>query len=157
MIFSGPWFLGEIDPSIEWGLAMLPAVDDAGKMPLRPWMTVEGAFVAAPSKHKDAAYDFVKFLTDLPSARVMALEGRQSPSNAAVYADPQVAKDPVLKAFKAQVDVAVPMPNLPEMSMTWSPVTIMMASIAKRTIAPQAALDKAQAQVAKAVSELRKK
>ena len=29
----------------------------------------------------------------------------------AIYDDPQVAADPVLKAFKQQVDVAVPMPN----------------------------------------------
>ena len=157
MIFSGPWFLGEIDSNIDWGLARLPTVDDAGKLPMRPWMTVEGAFIAAPSKHKDAAYDFVKFLTDNGPAKIMALEGRQSPSNKSVYDDPAVAQDPVLKAFKAQVDVAVPMPNLPEMSMTWSPVTIMMASVAKRSIQPKAALDKAQEQVSKAVSELRKK
>ena len=47
---------------------------------------------------------------------MLALEGRQTPANKAVYADPQVAGDPILKAFRQQVDVAVPMPNLPEMS-----------------------------------------
>jgi len=30
-------------------------------------MTVEGALIAAPSKNKDAAYDFIKYLTDKPS------------------------------------------------------------------------------------------
>jgi arabinogalactan oligomer/maltooligosaccharide transport system substrate-binding protein len=49
------------------------------------------------------------------------------------------------------------MPNLPEMTMVWSPATIMMASVAKRTIEPKAALDKAQAEVLRAVSELHKK
>jgi len=157
MIFTGPWFLGEIDPSIQWGLALLPRAVEAGNKPLRPWMTVEGAFIAAPSRRKDTAYDFVKFLTDRPSAKTMALEGRQSPSNKAAYEDPIVANDPVLKAFRAQVEVAVPMPNLPEMTMVWSPATIMMASVAKRTIAPKAALDKAQAEVLKAVAELHRK
>ena len=157
MIFTGPWFLGEIDPSIDWGLAPLPAVAEAGNKPLRPWMTVEGAFIAAPSKHKDAAYDFVKYLTDQESAKVMAIEGRQSPSNKGAYEDPKIANDPVLKSFRTQVAVAVPMPNLPEMTMVWSPATIMMASVAKRTIQPKAALDKAQAEVLKAVSELRRK
>jgi len=157
MIFTGPWFLGEIDPSVEYGLAPLPALVEAGNKPMRPWMTVEGAYIAAPSKHKDQAYDFVKYLTDLDSARVMALEGRQSPSNKAVYDDPKVKGDPVLQAFRNQVEVAVPMPNLPEMTMVWSPATIMMASVAKRTIQPKAALDKAQAEVVKAVAELRKK
>ncbi|MGZ6142059.1 MAG: extracellular solute-binding protein [Myxococcales bacterium] len=157
MIFTGPWFLGEIDPGIDWGLAQLPVVVEAGNKPLRPWMTVEGAFIAAPSKHKDAAYDFTKYLTSVESAKIMALEGRQSPSNKEAFADPRVASDPVLKAFHAQVEVAVPMPNLPEMTMVWSPATIMMASVAKRTIDPKAALDKAQAEVVKAVSELHRK
>ena len=157
MIFTGPWFLGEIAPEIDYGLAVLPTVAEAGNQPLRPWMTVEGAYIAAPSKHKDQAYDFVKYLTDGPSARIMALEGRQSPSNKAVYEDPQVAADPVLKAFRKQVEVAVPMPNLAEMTMVWSPATIMMASVAKRSTPPQVAADKAQAEVLKSISELRKK
>jgi len=157
MIFTGPWFLGEIDPSIDWGLAQLPVVSEGGNKPLRPWITVEGAFIAAPSKHKDAAYDFTKYLTSVESAKIMAIEGRQSPSNKEAYADPRVANDPVLKAFHTQVEVAVPMPNLPEMTMVWSPATIMMASVAKRTIEPKAALDKAQAEVVKAVSELHRK
>ena len=157
MIFTGPWFLGEIDAGIDWGLAPLPKVAEAGGAPLRPWMTVEGAFIAAPSKHKDAAYEFVKYLTDNGPAKIMAVEGRQSPSNRSAYDDPKVANDPVLKAFRAQVEVAVPMPNLPEMTMVWSPATIMMASVAKRTIAPKAALDKAEAEVLKAVSELHRK
>jgi arabinogalactan oligomer / maltooligosaccharide transport system substrate-binding protein len=157
MIFTGPWFLGEIAPEIQYGLALLPRVSEAGNKPLRPWMTVEGAFIAAPSKNKDAAYDFVKYLTDVGPATTMALEGRQTPSNKAVYDNPKVKADPVLEAFHAQVEVAVPMPNLPEMTMVWSPATIMMASVAKRTIQPKPALDKAQAEVVKNIAELHKK
>jgi arabinogalactan oligomer / maltooligosaccharide transport system substrate-binding protein len=157
MVFSGPWFLGEIASDIDWGLAMLPTIDAAGGKPMRPWMTVEGAYISAPSKHKDAAYDFIKYLTDGESAKIMALEGRQSPSNKNVYSDPKIANDPVLKAFKAQVDVAVPMPNLPEMTMVWSPVTTMIAGVAKKGVTPKAGLDKAQEQVAKDVAGLRKK
>ena len=157
MIFTGPWFLGEIAPDIEYGLAPLPLVTEAGNKPMRPWMTVEGAFIAAPSKNKDAAYDFVKYLTDKPAATIMAVEGRQSPSNQSVYEVPAVAADPVLKAFRTQVEVAVPMPNLPEMTMVWSPATIMMASVAKGTIAPKAALAKAQAEVLKNIAELHRK
>ena len=157
MIFTGPWFLGEIAPEIQYGLALLPKVSEAGNKPLRPWMTVEGAFIAAPSRHKDAAYEFVKYLTDLGPATTMALEGRQTPSNKAVYNNPKVKGDPVLGAFHDQVQVAVPMPNLPEMTMVWSPATIMMASVAKRTIQPKAALDKAQAEVVKNIAELHKK
>ena len=41
--------------------------------------------------------------------------------------------------------------------MVWSPATIMMASVAKRTIQPKPALDKAQAEVVKTISELHRK
>jgi len=156
MVFSGPWFLGEIKNGIDFGLAPLPKIDEAGGKPMRPWITVEGVFIAAPSKNKDAAYEFAKFLTDVPAAKVLALEGRQSPANKGVYADPQVASDPVLKAFRQQVDVAVPMPNLPEMTMVWSPATTAMNKVVKKSATPKAALDEAQKDLVDRISKLRK-
>jgi arabinogalactan oligomer/maltooligosaccharide transport system substrate-binding protein len=156
MVFSGPWFLGEVSKSVDYGLALLPTIDEAGGKPMRPWMTVEGMYIAAPSKNKDAAYEFIKYMTDAPAGKILALEGRQSPANKAVYADPRVAADPVLKAFRQQVDVAVPMPNLPEMTMVWSPVTTAMGTIAKRAATPKAAMEVAQREVLERIAKLRK-
>jgi arabinogalactan oligomer/maltooligosaccharide transport system substrate-binding protein len=124
---------------------------------MRPWMTVEGVLIAAPSKNKEAAYDFAKFLTDVPAAKIMALEGRQTPANQGVYADPKVAADPVLAAFRKQVEVAVPMPNVPEMTMVWSPATTAMNTITKKAATPRAAMDAAQKEVEKRIADLRKK
>jgi arabinogalactan oligomer / maltooligosaccharide transport system substrate-binding protein len=156
MVFSGPWFLSDLAKGVDYGLAPLPALDEAGGKPMRPWMTVEGVYIAAPSKNKDAAYDFLTFLTDAAAGKVLALEGRQSPANKQVYADKQVAADPVLKAFRQQVDVAVPMPNLPEMTMVWSPVTTAMGVVVKKAAAPKAALDQAQKEVVERIAKLRK-
>ncbi|KFE68910.1 extracellular solute-binding protein [Hyalangium minutum] len=157
IVFSGPWFLGEIAKGIDYGITTLPTIDEAGGKPMRPWMTVEGVYVTAPSKNKEAAFEFAKFLTLTTSAKVLALEGRQSPANTEVYNDADVSKDPQLKAFRDQVNVAVPMPNVPEMTMVWSPATTAMNAILKKTSSPKAALDKAQQQVAKDVAGLRKK
>lgn len=157
MVFSGPWFLGEISKDIQYGLAPLPTLNEAGGKPMRPWMTVEGVYIAAPSKNKDAAFELLKYLTDVPAAKVLALEGRQTPANKGVYADPQVAKDPILAAFRKQVDVAVPMPNFPEMSMVWSPVTTAMNTIVKKTATPKQAMDIAQKEVAERIANLQKK
>ncbi len=156
-VFSGPWFLGEIAKGVDFGLATLPTLDEAGGKPMRPWMTVEGLYVSAPSKNKDAAFEVAKFLTSDASAKVLALEGRQSPANQAVYSDAKVAGDAQLKAFRNQVEVAVPMPNVPEMSMVWSPATAAMGSILKKTASPKAALDEAQKSIVKDVQSLRKK
>ncbi|HEY0515241.1 MAG TPA: extracellular solute-binding protein [Thermoanaerobaculia bacterium] len=157
MVFSGPWFLGEVAKGVDYGLAPLPTISEAGNKPMRPWITVEGVYVAAPSKSKDAAFELLKYLTDVPAARVLALEGRQTPANKGVYADPQVANDPILKAFRQQVDVAVPMPNLPEMSMVWSPVTTAMNVVVKKAASPKAALDQAQKEVVERIASLLKK
>jgi arabinogalactan oligomer/maltooligosaccharide transport system substrate-binding protein len=157
MVFSGPWFLGEIAKGVDYGLAPLPTLDEAGGKPMRPWMTVEGVYVSAPSKNKDAAFEVAKFLTSDEAAKVLALEGRQSPANLAVYSDAKIQEDAQLKAFRAQVDTAAPMPNVPEMTMVWSPATSAMNSILKKASTPKAALDTAQKAVAKDVAGLRKK
>ena len=157
IVFSGPWFLGEIAPSVSYGLAPLPNLGEAGGKPMRPWMTVEGVLIAAPSKNKEAAYDFAKYLTDVPAAKIMAVEGRQTPANQGVYSDPKVAADPVLAAFRKQVEVAVPMPNVPEMTMVWSPATTAMNTITKKAATPKAAMDAAQKEVEKRIADLRKK
>ena len=157
MVFSGPWFLGEIAKGVDYGLAPLPTVSEAGGQPMRPWMTVEGVYVTAPSAQKDAAFEFVKFLTGTQAGKVMALEGRQSPANKAVYDDADVGKDPVLKAFRDQVNVAVPMPNVPEMTMVWSPATTALNTVVRKAATPKVALERAQKAIAKEVASLRGK
>ena len=156
MVFSGSWFLGEVSKDIDYGLAPLPLISEAGNKPMRPWMTVEGVYVAAPSKKKDAAFDFVKYITDVEAARIMALEGMQSPAVKAVYDDPKVATDPVLAAFRKQVEVALPMPNLPEMTMVWSPATTALNKINRGSATPREAMDVAQKAVEKDVAGLKK-
>jgi arabinogalactan oligomer/maltooligosaccharide transport system substrate-binding protein len=124
---------------------------------MRPWITVEGVYIAAPSKNKDAAYEFAKYLTDVAAGRILALEGRQTPANKTIYSDPRVASDPVLAAFRKQVEVAIPMPNVPEMTMVWSPATTAMNTITKGAATPKAAMDAAQKEVGQRIAELRKK
>lgn len=157
IVFSGPWFLGEIASGISYGIASLPTLVEAGGKPMKPWITVEGMYIAAPSKNKEAAYEFIKFATDVASAKILALQGRQTPSNKNVYNDPQVLADPTLKGFRSQVEVAVPMPNYPEMTMVWSPVTTAMNTIIHHTASPKAAMDAAQKQLEQDIARLRKK
>jgi arabinogalactan oligomer/maltooligosaccharide transport system substrate-binding protein len=154
IVFSGPWFLGEIDESIEVGLAPLPTIEEAGS-PMRPWMTVEGVYVSQPSERKDEAYDFAVYLTGLEAAKIMALEGGQTPANQSVYEDPQVAVNSTLQAFRKQVEVALPMPNVPEMTMVWSPATSAMNVIIKKNATPRAAMEDAQKDVVERIAALR--
>lgn len=155
MVINGPWFVGDIDKKINFGLAPLPMVD-AAKKPLRPWMTIEGAYVAASSNKKEAAYELAKFLTTEEAGLVLAIEGRQLHTNKAIYANAKVSGDPVLKAFRDQLDTAEPMPNRPEMTMVWSPATTAMNKIVKGNASVEAALKEAAGTMQEGIAALRK-
>jgi len=157
IVFSGPWFLGEIDDQIDYGLAVLPTVDEAGGKPMRPWITVEGVYIAAPSKHKEPAWKLVTYLTDLPAATTLALEGRQTPANQAVYDDPRINGDPELAVFRQQVEVGIPMPNVPEMTMVWSPATTAMNVITHKRATADEAMKTAQKEVQERIAKLRER
>lgn len=156
MILNGPWALGEISPNIKYGLAVLPVIDEASKKPMRPWLTIEGAYVSASSKQKEQAYDFAKFLASEEAGLILALEGRQLHTNAAIYKDKRVSGDVVLKAFHEQLASAEPMPNRAEMTMVWSPATTAMNKIVKGASTPEAALKEASDTIQESVNALRK-
>jgi arabinogalactan oligomer/maltooligosaccharide transport system substrate-binding protein len=147
MVIAGPSFVESIAPSIPFALAPLPPVEEAGGRPMRPWITVQGVHIAATSRHKDVAARLVRYLTDLPAARTLAMEGRLLPAHEAAWRDPQVSGDPrlqVLQGFRRQLDTAVPMPNVPGMSRIWGPLARALEAVVERRASPQEALDQAQ-------------
>lgn len=156
IVFSGPWFLGEIDPSISFGITMLPTIEEAGNQPMTPWVTVEGIYLSGPSQHKEDAYKFMTFATSFEGAKVMALEGNQLAANKTIYDLPEVKSNPVLSAFHNQLEHSSPMPNYAEMTMMWSPATTAMNTIVRGTATPEAAMTKAQEALQQSVSNLRK-
>ncbi|MFM2042863.1 MAG: hypothetical protein RLY86_1439 [Pseudomonadota bacterium] len=156
IIFTGPWFFGEVRPDIDVGIAPMPVVDEAGGEPLRPWMTIEGLFVSASSRHQDAAFEVADFLTMPEVARIMALQGRQLPANRAVYDDPAVAADEILVGYKAQGELAVPMPNLAVMTLMWNPMEAALRKMIKGGATPAQALAEVQTRLQADIDALRK-
>ena len=156
IVFSGPWFLGEVQDKVKYAVAPLPTVDEAGGKPMRPWLTVEGVYVSAGSANKEKAYDFAQYLVSKDAALVLALEGGQMPTNKSVYDDPRVAANPTIRGFRKQLETAVPMPNYAEMTMMWSPVTTAMNKIVKGSATPEVALKEAQDTIKENIAKLRK-
>ncbi len=116
---SGPWFLGELELA-RYGIAPLPIVSETGR-PAAPYLTVEGAMLSAYAAEPEAALDFGRWLAGPEASAVRAVRGRQPVATLAAYEDPAVGEDPVLSAFRRQLDAAVPMPNEPGMAATWEP------------------------------------
>lgn len=155
IVFSGPWFLGEVQDKVKYAVAPLPTVDEAGGKPMRPWLTVEGVYVSAGSANKEKAYDFASFLVSREAALVLATEGGQLPTNKAVYDDPRVKANPTIQGFRRQLETAIPMPNYAEMTLMWSPVTTAMNKIVKGSATPEQAFKEAQATVKTSIAKLR--
>ncbi len=143
MVISGPWFLGEVSPDVDFFIAPLPTVSQTGK-PASPYLTVDGAFVSAYAEHPAEALDFARFLASPDAARRRALQGRQSVASLAAAADPDVAADPILSAFRRQLDASVPMPNVPEMQVTWEPMARALRRVTRHAMTPEAAVEGAQ-------------
>lgn len=156
MVFNGPWFLGEISPTIDYGLSLLPIIEEAGNKPMRPWLTIEGAYISAASKQKEQAYAFASFLTSTESGIIMALEGRQLHTNKAVYDDRRIANDKILTAYHNQLANAEPMPNRAEMTMVWSPATTAMNKIVKNSSSAEAGIREAAGTIDESITALRK-
>jgi arabinogalactan oligomer / maltooligosaccharide transport system substrate-binding protein len=145
MVIGGPSFVERIDPSVPFGVVALPTLDEAGAKPMRPWITVQGLHIAATSRNKTVAAQLARYLTDLPAARVLALEAKMIPAHHAVYNDPELSSNGVIQGFRRQLDTAIPMPNHPAVSRMWGPLARALEAVVEKRESPQAALDRAQA------------
>jgi arabinogalactan oligomer / maltooligosaccharide transport system substrate-binding protein len=154
MIFNGPWFLGEASKDIDVGIAVLPNITEASGKPMRPWMTVEAVYIAAGTADENEAWNFAKYLTGPIAAAIFAQEGGQLPTAKAVYDISAIASDPIISAFKAQGANAVPMPNLPEMTLVWSPADKAMKRFTKMETTSLAAWNDCQTEVAAGIAAL---
>ena len=123
---SGPWFITGIDKSVPWAVAELPIVSSTGKR-ATPFLGVEGVLMSSRARDKDTAFLVMDWLTSDASAIERAQIARQVVPNGA--ADPTIAKDPVLAAFRAQLAHAAPMSLAPAMRMVWTPYKAALGEV----------------------------
>lgn len=155
MIFNGPWSLGEISSKIDYGAAVLPSISGEAGKSMAPFMAVEAIFVCAGTNDQAEAWAFAQFLTSLEAAKIMAIEGGELPTTKAVYDLPEVAANPITRAYKDQALNAIAMPNRPEMTMVWSPADKAMKRVTKLETTSKVAWDDCQREVQTAIDALR--
>jgi len=128
MALQGPWFIAGIGKDVPWQVAPLPIVSATGK-PAAPFLGAEGILMSARARDKDAAFAVMDALTGDAAAVTRARDARQVVANKHAYDDPAVAKDPVLRAFRAQLAHTVPMSNSPEMRSVWTPYRTALGEV----------------------------
>lgn len=139
---NGPWFIAEINPGVPYGVAPMPVVSATGKI-AAPLTSIEAGFISKKSAYPQEAADFLRYLAGPESAYVRATVGRQAVTEKTTWQRPEVAEDPVLRAFFAQRQLLVPSPTHPAMRAFWEPGEQALRQ-ALRGVPPQQALSSAQ-------------
>lgn len=128
---GGPWMVPSArDAGIDLGIAPMPTVDATSK-PLAPYSGVQGIHVlkfAAEGK-KEAVKTLLYALTDPSIGTSLALASGCAPANAKCYDDPAVANDELVQSMRTTAEIAVPMPNIPEMDVMWTVVGNLLTDV----------------------------
>lgn len=128
---GGPWMVPSArDAGIDLGIAPMPTVDTTGR-PLAPYSGVQGIHVlkfAAEGK-TEAVKTLLAALTDPAIGTSLALASGCAPANAKCYDDPSVANDELVQSMRTTAEIAVPMPNIPEMDVMWTVVSNLLTDV----------------------------
>jgi maltose-binding protein MalE len=146
-VFSGPWFVAEIDKGIAWDVHPLPVVSATGK-PAAPFLGAEGVLMSSRARDKHTAFAVMELLTSDESAITRARMARQVVANPRAYDDPEVARDPALRTFRAQLEHTVPMPKAGAMRMVWTPYKTALGEVLSGRAEPYAELQKVEREIA---------
>lgn len=145
-VINGPWFLGEIKPSVPFAVALLPVLSATGRR-AAPFLTVEGVMLSAHARDPELARRAAADLAAAQSALTRALVGRQAVAHRAPWQDPRVGQDPILAALRAQLPYTVAMPNRPEMNTLWEPMAVALRRVLRGAASPEVAAVAAQKRV----------
>ncbi|MCB9639458.1 MAG: extracellular solute-binding protein [Myxococcales bacterium] len=146
MVLNGPWFRGEIESRIQYAVVPMPMISETGK-PAAPFLTSEAVLLSRKSKHKRLAFEVMKYLTSKASAMVRMTVGKQPVANRVCYATPEAKKDPILLAFRKQLDHTVPMDNTPAMRVIWAPMLNALGNVFRGQMTAKKALEAAKREI----------
>lgn len=128
LVISGPWFAGEIDPSISYAVDPLPVIAETG-LPIRSFLGVEAAFVSSRTPQPSEANALALFIAKHDQRRVEL--GRQIP------AVTQPPDDPLIGAFAKAALTSTPTPNTLEMARVWEPMKLALRGVLQGTSTPE--------------------
>ena len=128
---GGPWMVPSARAAeIDLGIAPMPTVDSTGKA-LAPYSGVQGIHVLNfAAEHKtEAVKTLLSVLTDPTIGIDLALASGCAPANALCYDDERVANDELVQSMRTTAEIAVPMPNIPEMDVMWTVVGNLLTDV----------------------------
>ena len=128
---GGPWMVPSARAAeIDLGIAPMPVVDATGKA-LAPYSGVQGIHVLqfAADQKTDAVKKLLMALTAPDIGIDLALASGCAPANSLCYGDENVANDELVQSMRTTAEIAVPMPNIPEMDVMWTVVGNLLTDV----------------------------
>lgn len=119
MTIAGPWREPAVrDAGINFEFSKLPTAPNGEQ--LQPFSGIQVICANAFGEQQDAALDLINFMGSTEGVSLM-FEGFNKPPVHASMRDQAVEVSPTLGVVMEQVEEAVPMPNIPQMSQVWTP------------------------------------
>lgn len=156
-IIGGPWLVSGIrDAGIDLGIKSLAEFELPNGNTLIPYSGVQGIGVMkqAAENKKDAVAKVFTALADPSVGVALAEESNCAPANQTSYEDESVAGNEMIAAMKSTAEVAIPMPNMPEMSVMWGPAEALLAAVNKSGEDIDSAADQYQQEAETAIADM---
>lgn len=153
-IINGPWAFAEYKKAgINYGIAPLPKLSN-GKYPTT-FIGVKGYYISAFTENKDAAMQFITWLTSKEMAFKHYEMNSIIPTNKEVLKMPEFQENKDFLAFATQADRGMPMPNVPEMGQVWDPMANAITLFLNEEATPDLALELAVEQILESIQEMK--
>lgn len=128
---GGPWMVPSArDAGIKLGIAPMPTVTGTRKS-LAPYSGVQGIHVLkfAAENKAQTVKDFLNVLTASEVGIRLAMASGCAPAKTDCYDDERIKKDEMVQIMRQTAEIAVPMPNIPEMDVMWTVVDSLLIDV----------------------------
>lgn len=157
-IVGGPWLVSGIkEAGIDLGIKALTEFTLPDGNSLVPYSGVQclGVLKVAAEKKGAAITRVLETLAEPEAGITLAKGFNCAPANGKAYTDAEVAGNEMIQAMKKSAEKAVPMPNIPEMSVMWGPSESLLAAVNKSGEDVDAAADKYQKEALSAIADMK--
>ncbi len=156
-IIGGPWLVSGIqDAGINLGIKSLCDFELPNGGVMVPYSGVQclGVLKYAAESKGDALTKVLEALAEPEVGVTLAKGFNCAPANSKAYEDAEVASNEMILAMEKSAEKAVPMPNIPEMSVMWGPAESLLAAVNKSGEDVEAAAAKYQEEALQAIKDM---
>lgn len=157
-IIGGPWLVSGIkEAGIDLGVKALTDFTLPNGNSLIPYSGVQciGVLKYAAEAKKEAVTKVLEVLAGEEAGITLAKGFNCAPANSRAYDEKEVASNEMILAMKQSAEKAIPMPNIPEMSVMWGPAESLLAAVNKSGEDVDTAAEKYQKEALTAIQDMK--